>query len=99
MRYLARCAIDLSTTGPLRALLALLLRGRTLSEGVEPCAAGCLSVLVELCRLCIGWTWIRLILFLPLVAHLHVPVLLRALDHSIRKLSFFLARSSCSSHM
>jgi hypothetical protein len=75
MRYLARCAIDLSTTGPLRALLALLLRGRTLSEGVEPCAAGCLSVLVELCRLCIGWTWIRLILSLPLVAHLHVPVL------------------------
>jgi hypothetical protein len=73
MRYLARCAIDLSTND--WTLLALLLRGHTVSEGVEPCAAGCLSVLVELCRLCIGWTWIRLILSLPLVAHLHVPVL------------------------
>ena len=34
----------------------------------------CSRGVVELCRLCIGWSWIRSLLFLLLVAHLHVPV-------------------------
>jgi hypothetical protein len=51
------------------------------------------------------YPWSRICMFQSWKSRIHWELfrwsrhLLRALDHSIRKLSFFLARSSCSSHM